>query len=316
MARTRAQQKAEEDTEPPQSGTEPKQKQVKSKTPAKREEPEPDPDAEAVGQEEPAGGAAGELGEDAVEPPPGKKTKVEGVENVAKQATSSPEADNSKIKKLLDGYGSFPLQYTALQQPMKPTAEIMLAHLFNALLTSTRISHQLAEKTVKTVIEAGWVDLSQLEANTWEKRTEVLTEGGFTHYREKTATQLGDLAEWLRSQYDGDLNNLLKAARDEAENDSQIRDGVCKRLQEIKGLGPVALDIFCDTAQGVWHELAPFLDLRSQKAAEEAGLPSEVDELYAMVGNDPVKMCRLALALTRVRLEKGVDEIAAEGEDQ
>lgn len=179
------------------------------------------------------------------------------------------------------------------------------------MLTSTRISHQLAAKTVQTAIEAGYANLENPEKSAWQERTEVLTEGGYTRYREKTATQLGDLAAWLRETYDGDLNGLLSGAKDEAGDDTMmVRNGVRKRLEKIKGLGSVALDIFCDTAQGVWHELAPFLDPRSDKTAGTIGLPTEIDELYEVVGRDPVEMCKLASALTTVRLEKQEREFA------
>lgn len=311
MARTRAQEKADADGKQPTTTIPPKRTSTKGKTPAKRSEPEPDDDP----REEPAGGEADEEGDGAAGQPPTKVAKTEGDDD-AKQATSGAETDDPKIKKLLEDYGAFPLQDTKLKEPTKPTPETMLAHLLNAMLTSTRISHQLAAKTVRTVIEAGYCDLLTLEKSTWEERTEVLTEGGYTHYREKTATQFGDLASWLRQNYSGDVNNVLGAAKSDTSTDHvDIRNAVRKRLEEIKGLGSVALDIFCDTAQGLWTDLAPFLDQRSDKAAAQARLPTDVGELYAMVGNDPVKMCRLAAALTTVRLEKEVDEIAQEGEE-
>lgn len=91
----------------------------------------------------------------------------------------------------------------------------------------------------------------------------MLTDGGYTHHREKTATQLGDVAKWLRDEDDGDMNNLLKAAHGQFKISTQtVRDVVRIRLREVKGLGNVALDVFCDSAQGLWPELAPFLDPR------------------------------------------------------
>lgn len=115
------------------------------------------------------------------------------------------------------------------------------AHVFHALLTSTRISHKIAAKTLYSRREA---------IRTTEK---------------KTATELGGLAELLRQKYDGDLNNLLnKAKQGSAEdNPNMVRSAVRDGLQDIKGIGGAALDVFCDTAHGVWHELAPFLDPRS-----------------------------------------------------
>lgn len=118
---------------------------------------------------------------------------------------------------------------------------------------------------------------------------------------------LGDLAELITSKYQGDLNNMLKATN---SSPAKIR----KALKEIKGIGDVGVDIFFDTVQGVWPVLAPFLDPRSVKVVGEIGGLVEkedegvVQELWQCVGRDPVEMCRLAGALTRVRLENRAGE--------
>jgi hypothetical protein len=96
---------------------------------------------------------------------------------------------------------------------------------------------------------------------------------------------------------DGDLNNLLKKA------DGKIAK-VRELLKEVKGIGDVGVDIFMDTAQGVVPSLAPFVDPRSKKTAETVGLGSDVQALYEMVEKEPMEMCKLASALTNVRLEK------------
>lgn len=96
---------------------------------------------------------------------------------------------------------------------------------------------------------------------------------------------------------DGDLNNLLKKTN---SSPTQIR----KLLQEIKGIGNVGTDIFFDTAQGVWPCIAPFIDPRSLKTAEQIGLGNSVKKIWQDLGEDPVEMCKLSSALTTIRLEK------------
>ena len=81
-------------------------------------------------------------------------------------------------------------------------------------------------------------------------------------------------------------------------------------IKEIKGLGDVGVNIFFDTAQAAWPCLTPFIDPRSLKTAEQLGLGQDVDKLYEEIGKDPVKVCRLAAALTAVRLEKREGEFA------
>jgi hypothetical protein len=47
-----------------------------------------------------------------------------------------------------------------------------------------------------------------LKKASWEEKTVVLTKGGYTRYREKTATALDELADLILEKYGGDLNNL------------------------------------------------------------------------------------------------------------
>ena len=74
-------------------------------------------------------------------------------------------------------------------------------------------------------------------------------------------------------------------------------------MQEIKGFGPVGIDIFLGSVQHVWPEMAPFIDGRSLKTAETIELGGNTEGLWEAVGKDAVEMGRLQGALTRVRLE-------------
>lgn len=96
---------------------------------------------------------------------------------------------------------------------------------------------------------------------------------------------------------DGDLNNLLKSAN---SSPAKIRS----LLQDIKGIGKVGVDIFCDAAQAPWPCLAPFIDPRSMETAKKCGLGNDVKSLWDAVGHDAVEMCKLSSALTMIRLDK------------
>ena len=93
------------------------------------------------------------------------------------------------------------------------------------------------------------------------------------------------------------MNNLLKRAD---SSPAKVRN----LLQEIKGIGKVGVDIFFDSAQGVWPSLAPFIDPRSKDTAKICGLGSNVEEMWEAVDKDPVEMCKLSSALTMIRLDK------------
>ena len=69
------------------------------------------------------------------------------------------------------------------------------------MLTSARISHKLAYQSLQCLIEAGYHEIERLKKSTWQERTEVLTKGGYTRYREKTATALGELADLVEKKY-------------------------------------------------------------------------------------------------------------------
>ena len=233
------------------------------------------------------------------------KAKVAKTEQSKPKAASKDEAkdsgtaksSNPKIDQLISQYGpELPLQHL-LKDPSSPTPETILAHLLNAFLSSARISHAIAAKTVECVLNAGYHDIATLKKSSWEERTVVLTDGGYTRYREKTATALGELVEMIESKYEGDLNSLLNQTKSDPKK-------IQATLKEIKGLGDVGVGVFCDTAQHLWTCLAPALDARSTKTAEAVGLGSDVEALWNAVGEDAEKMCRLAVALTEVRLQK------------
>lgn len=135
---------------------------------------------------------------------PSKKQK-------SKPATSEEDLIKRKIDTLLSKYGTLPLADLGLPDPSSPSSENVLALVYNAMLTSTRISHELAHKSVKCLIEAGYHDIETLRKSTWEERTEVLTKGGYTRYREKTATGLGELAEFVTEKY-GKSNSAVSRA--------------------------------------------------------------------------------------------------------
>lgn len=239
--------------------------------------------------------------------PPTKKTKHEDPDSGAQtkepknESDEKPSADVAKVEAILSKYGNLPLSDIGLKHASEATPETILAFVFHAMLTSARISHDLAYKSVKCLIEAGYHDVHTLKNSSWQSRTEVLTKGGYTRYREKTATALGELADFVIEQYDGDLNNIIKHAE---SSPSKVRD----MIKGIKGIGNVGSDIFFDTAQAVWPALAPFIDPRSLKTAEQCGIGSNLGRLWEEVGQDATQMCRLSSALTTIRLEKKEQE--------
>lgn len=265
---------------------------------------------------EQANGSGSGSGQDTEQQPKEAKTTRK-----PRSSRNRSDMDKAKLNKIISTYGVLPLQDTAISNPTKSKPETILALVYLAMLSSARISHQLAYKTLQYLIEAGYHKLDILMKSSWDERTKVLTKGGYTRYREKTATALGQLAELIDQKYglwtsqifgilyytltdtavEGDLNNLLKLAD---RSPKKVRS----LIQEIKNIGKVGCDIFFDVAQSVWPSLAPFVDPRSIQTAQRLGLGNSVDAMWEAVDRDPVQMCKLSWALTTIRLEKRFEE--------
>lgn len=141
-----------------------------------------------------------EEAEDATEPPSSKRAKEDDA-RAPEELDKSSSSTKTKTYRLLSAYGKLLLQDLNLPEPNSPTPSNLLALVFNAMLTSARISHQLANQSVVCLIEAGYHDVDVLQKSSWDERTEVLTKGGYTHYREKTSTALGELADFVKNKY-------------------------------------------------------------------------------------------------------------------
>lgn len=55
--------------------------------------------------------------------------------------------------------------------------------------------------------------------------------------------------------------------------------------------------------------MAPFVDARSLQTAEEVGIGTDLDTVYAELNKDPLEMSKFANGLSMVRLEKKKGEI-------
>jgi hypothetical protein len=135
-----------------------------------------------------------------------QREKREGALSVGDDKSPDFQAGESKKKELgqfLHGlvakFGGPPLQ--GMVDQTWSESNVFLAHLLNALLSSARISHDIAMRTLKCLFDEQFYDLQVLRQTTWDERTQILTKGGYTRYREKTATFLGDLIELLENRY-------------------------------------------------------------------------------------------------------------------
>jgi hypothetical protein len=100
--------------------------------------------------------------------------------------------------------------------------------------------------------------------------------------------------------WDGDLRALRPS-------DPFAVAGLRAQLQRLPGVGPAGSAVFCREVQGVWTQVAPFIDPVVADGAEALRLPRTARGLARYVTVE--QMPRLAAALARVAED---DELAAE----
>lgn len=175
--------------------------------------------------------------------------------------------------------------------------------LISALLFSTRISHHIASKSASILFERGWTTPERLAATTWDQRVQALDEGGYVRYDERTSTALGETTRMLIDVYQGDLRELRAVAERDPARERTL-------LDEFKGVGKVAVNIFFREVQLAWPELFPFADEKTLACAKKLGLPADSRKLAALVRSRR-DFVRLISAMVRVQLEHKHDEIVA-----
>ncbi|HYZ38388.1 MAG TPA: endonuclease [Pseudonocardiaceae bacterium] len=207
---------------------------------------------------------------------------------------------DSTVKVLLERFGQTFAEQAGIHLADKPSPLYELLVL--ATLLSARISGDVAVAAAKELFAAGYRTPQRMQDASWQDRVDALGRGHYRRYDERTSTMLGEAAALLLERWNGDLRKL----RDEAGADPQrIRE----LLTEFKGIGPVGADIFLREVQGVWPQVAPYLDDRVRRGAERIGLPSDVARLADLV-DSPGELARLSSALIRVsRSSRAADEI-------
>lgn len=164
-----------------------------------------------------------------------------------------------------------------------------------SMLSATRISADTAVSAARELFSSGWRTAERMRDSTWQQRVDALGRGGYRRYDESTATQLEKCAVHLLEEYGGDLRRIRPA--DHA--------GVPDLIDALTGfprIGPTGARIFCREVQGVWPAVAPFFDDRAIRAAGRLGLPTDSEELAALVPR--ARLADLAAALVRADLER------------
>lgn len=164
-----------------------------------------------------------------------------------------------------------------------------------SVLLSARISADVATAAARELFQAGYRNPRAMRDATWQQRVDALGRGHYRRYDERTATMLGEAAATVLKEYGGDLRRLHEESGD-----------VHKELQKFKGIGPSGASIFCREVQGVWPDLAPYVDEVAAKGADRLGLPRSAEKLADLVEKDDLP--RLVAGCVRASRDKSVVE--------
>lgn len=198
------------------------------------------------------------------------------------------------VRVLLRDYGDTFARQAGIRLADKPQPLWQLLTL--ALLASTRIRAEVAAAALREFSQAGLKSPTAMRDASWQERVDVLGRAHYKRYDESTATRLGQAAERILDDYNGDLRNLHGHGAGQ----------VPSRLQEFNGIGPVGADIFCREVQGVWPDLAPYADSAALEGARRLGLPDEPDRLARLT--DAPHLPSLLAACARAARDRSLVE--------
>src|SRR4051795_2108750 len=116
--------------------------------------------------------------------------------------------------------------------PLKDQPAALFKLLVLANLLSTRISSDIAVAAARELFEAGGGTARGMARLTWQERVDALGRAHYVRYDESTSTRLGDMAEKVMEDYDGDLRKLPPKVGRDAEKAREV-------LQDFPGIGPV-----------------------------------------------------------------------------
>ena len=108
--------------------------------------------------------------------------------------------------------------------------------LVACLLFGTRIKQELAADAFRALDDEGLATPRKLAEADWQRLVDLLGESSYKRYDESKARELIQLGQDTLDRYDGHLARLADGAKTKKE--------LAKRLQEFKGIGPTAANIF------------------------------------------------------------------------
>jgi len=152
-----------------------------------------------------------------------------------------------------------------------------------SILFAKRISARIAMATFREFENAGLTGPEAILAAGWDRLVEILDTGGYVRYDFSTASTLLEAMDKLLNTY-GSLEELHVRATDSRDLEN--------KLQQLKGVGPVAVSIFLRELRSIWPKASPRPSPLSLAVAQKLG-----------VAASDLQLPGLESALVRVHLD-------------
>jgi len=182
-----------------------------------------------------------------------------------------------------------------------------------ATLFGARISAQTAERTYRTLAQAGLSSLADAGAKSFDELVALLDAGGYARYDFRTADRLHALARALEERHGGQIA-WFSRIDDPAELEAA--------LDALPGWGPVTVCLFLRELRGVWPAADPPVDERALRAANHLDLldafesASPREWLRQLADRAGIDRRDLEASLIRLSLAHGRNPAACAGGDR
>ncbi len=117
-----------------------------------------------------------------------------------------------------------------------------------SILFAKRISSEIAKKTYRQFETEDLTTPEKILKAGWNRLVDVLDSGGYVRYDYSTASNLLNIMLEINEKY-GDLEGLYRESRGPRDLE--------KRLRELRGIGPVGVNIFLRELRGIWEKAKP-----------------------------------------------------------
>ena len=152
-----------------------------------------------------------------------------------------------------------------------------------SMLFAKRISAEIAKKTYRMFEAQGLVTPEAITRAGWDRLVEVLDSGGYVRYNFSTASTLLETMGKIKER--GGLERIHAEAEDAKDLE--------RRLQELKGIGPVATNIFLRELRGIWSKAKPKPSRVALDLGKALGLgPREVEKFESALVRIYLEYCK------------------------